>query len=79
MRKKMEWTAETLSNVNDGKYGCVTERVKVIGGWIITFSVVGKQGLAITSQFIADRDHEWTIIKPSIDPVIEKSKVSEGY
>jgi hypothetical protein len=56
MRKKIEFAWEVLDET--------THRAKVIGGWIVR-SQWGqpKTGLALTSVFISDRDHEWCLPK----------------
>lgn len=68
MRKKIEWQWELLSQ--DDGFGCVSSwRAKVIGGWIFKSTWwlnKGKEGNGISESmvFIADRDHEWEIVKP---------------
>lgn len=73
MRKKIEWQWEKL---DEGTY-----RAKVIGGWLIMHvnqCIVNdskKREMAISESmcFIADRDHEWTVIAPVQNtPVIPK-------
>jgi hypothetical protein len=64
MRKKIEWQWEQLDEA--------TWRAKVMGGWVLlhvkTFSVRGgknnSDSQSESMQFIADRDHEWTIVPP---------------
>jgi hypothetical protein len=63
MRKKIEWQWEQLDEA--------TWRAKVMGGWVLlhvkTFAITGKNSSMSQSesmQFIADRDHEWTIVPP---------------
>ncbi len=75
MRKKMEWEWESLDEC--------TQRAKVIGGWLIlrlgaTDIEKGKPGKIIFREsmtFVADHDHEWTIVAPLVD-VKKEAKVS---
>ena len=65
MRIKFEWQLEELDLYHD--------RVKVIGGWIVyATEYEGKNGVAMTSTFIADKDHEWTIVRQQ--PVLHEIK-----
>jgi len=62
MRKKIEWQWESIQDENNTQ----TYRAKVIGGWIV-MTVVQEARLKLLSNstiFIADRDHEWTIVAP---------------
>ena len=54
--KKVYWEPERLSeNV---------ERVKVIGGWIVTTSYKSDKGqIALSSVFVPDSNHEWYPLK----------------
>lgn len=64
MRKKIEWQSEVLERLDEGRMQIV--RYKTIGGWIVR-SVTSDLKLKILSEsmiFIADRDHEWHIVKP---------------
>lgn len=63
MRRKFYWESEKL-NEN-------SQRIKVIGGWIVI--VENKKLNAITSTFVPDRDHDWVIIEKSA----EKPKENE--
>ncbi len=57
MRKKIEWKWEKLDDVS--------RRVKVIGGWLVQAEVLSNKGpCAVSTVFVADRDHEWHIIEP---------------
>lgn len=64
MRKKIEWEPEILAHYDDGKSCSEVTRMKVIGGWIVHYLLISKGQPSQTSQFIPDRDHEWTIVKP---------------
>jgi|GEM_PF-1902837 hypothetical protein len=55
MRKKLPWQPEELDTE--------TMRVKVIGGWLVC--IANECGL--TSTFIADPNHEWTIKPPVVE------------
>lgn len=65
MIKKIAWQAEQLDHQDNGKDGwATTTRIKVIGGWLLSHIICYKHNISETMVFIADRDHEWTIIKP---------------
>lgn len=67
MRKQIEWEWEKLDET--------TFRSKVIGGWLVlhcthTIITSDKKREMVRSesmQFVADRDHEWSIA-PHFDP-----------
>jgi hypothetical protein len=62
MRTKLEFIGETISDNSNGRqYGCVIQRVKVFGGWIVYCTVRTQEGIAITSDFVQDKEHLWTI------------------
>ena len=73
MRKKIEWKWESLD--------AYSYRAKVIGGWILATETLSSKGsAALSTVFIADRDHEWSIAKPLQEQESPpKSSVSEGY
>lgn len=57
MRKKIEWEWEALD--------CDTARAKVIGGWLVKTGWCPKgKDVALSTVFVADRDHEWHVIPP---------------
>jgi hypothetical protein len=59
MKTKVEWKGEMLDEFSS--------RHAVIGGWIVTQAATSGQlgmGVSLTSVFVADKDHEWTIYKP---------------
>jgi hypothetical protein len=64
MRKKIEWQWELIEEANEGRFQ--TYRAKLIGGWaLLTVIQDMKMKVLSSSQvFIADRDHEWTIVPP---------------
>lgn len=64
MRKKMEWQWEMIEELNDGMLQ--TYRAKVIGGWVLKSITQNLKVKLMTESmvFIADRDHEWTIVQP---------------
>ena len=64
MRKKFVWEWEQLDEN--------TRRAKVIGGWIVHTILVGTKTASDSLVFIADRDHEWHIIKPQ--PALNEDK-----
>ncbi len=73
MRKRFEWQWEQLDEA--------TWRAKTIGGWLVlhvkTFTVSGKNysmSQSESMQFVADRDHEWSILPP-IEPEKPKQTV----
>lgn len=75
MRKKMEWNWEMLDEQ--------TARAKVIGGWVLNHNfskdLKGKCEAQCESMiFIADRDHEWTIVQPVVESKSAASKVSSS-
>jgi hypothetical protein len=67
MRKKIEWSWE---QIDEG-----TWRAKVIGGWLVlhvkTFAINGSKNYNMAQSeslaFVADRDHEWTIVAPMVE------------
>lgn len=70
MRKKLEWKWEELDKS--------TKRSKVIGGWIVTLE--NSKHTAVTSVFIADRDHEWHIVQPVQEAApVQKSSIAEDF
>lgn len=80
MQTKLEWRSETLSDFNDGKSGVMIERMKVIGGWIVSFAAVNnKGGVSLSTQFVKDQDHQWVIVKPKPDEVKEKAAIAKDF
>ncbi len=83
---KFEW--EMLSRNEKHINGCVTERAKVIGGWIVrTICWDGDyQCQSESSVFIPDPEHKWKIVddpfedikKQSIDDLEFTVRVSNG-
>ena len=77
MRIKMEWEWETLDEC--------TQRAKVIGGWVLMRlgAVDVEKGKKIQFReslvFIADRDHEWTIVVPVPDVQKEATAVAADF
>ena len=64
MRKKIEWQWELIEE--SPSKNMQTLRAKVIGGWVLKTIVSEMKLKLLTSAmvFIADRDHEWTIVPP---------------
>jgi len=62
-----------------------TQRAKVIGGWLIlrlgaTDFEKGKRVQFRESMvFIADKDHQWSILPPPKDEVAAKSELAKGF
>ena len=69
MRKKMEWNWEQLD--------AHTNRAKVIGGWLVRNEyVLPKEKLCcVSTTFVPDRDHEWTIVPALKEVEAPKSTV----
>jgi hypothetical protein len=54
--KKVYWEPEAVDEV--------TNRVKVIGGWIVTINILTVKGvIGATSTFVPDQNHEWYPLK----------------
>lgn len=71
MRKKIEWNFEKLDEF--------TKRAKIIGGWIVHHGIQTNKGPVSESMvFIADRDHEWTIVQPVYESKPAGVKVSSA-
>lgn len=56
MRKRILWGWEVLDPT--------TRRVKVIGGWLVESLYLHNKQPSLSTIFVADRDHEWTISAP---------------
>lgn len=57
MRKNLEFKYEEIAPT--------TVRVKVYGGWIVV--IENERNGSLTSQFIADKNHEWVALKPEAE------------
>jgi hypothetical protein len=58
MRTRIEWEWERLD--------ANTSRAKVIGGWMVRSEwATNKSGVALSSMFVADKDHCWNILQPA--------------
>jgi hypothetical protein len=68
MQKKIVWQWELIENSPNGN--TQVYRAKVIGGWVLwTVLQDAKLKMLSTSQiFIADRDHEWVVQAPFVEP-----------
>ena len=71
-RYRLEWEWETLDDNS-----C---RAKVIGGWLVRhWSNDGRRITSDTMVFVADRDHEWSILTPKADPIVERSAIAKDF
>ena len=73
MRKKIEWKWEELD--------AHTNRVKVIGGWLVRNEyVLPKEKLCCVSTiFVPDRDHEWHIQEPFKEEAPVKKSLAADF
>jgi hypothetical protein len=71
MRTTFAWEWEEL----DGS----TIRIRVIGGWLVRHVVESGRGIAESMVFIADKDHEWKIKKPSPPSSSPNESVSKQW
>jgi hypothetical protein len=74
MRKRLEWKWELLDER--------TARARIIGGWIINHITQDTENRILLSEssiFIPDRDHEWTIVEPFIEPEVVKKDMAKDY
>jgi hypothetical protein len=67
MLKHMVWEWQALDDDN--------VRAKVIGGWLVMNYSNDSKAMC----FIPDRDHEWVIIEPKVDPIIEQSTLANDF
>ena len=58
MRKQFDWKWEELDEY--------TFRAKVIGGWLVHCACSKNKSESLV--FVADRDHEWHILPPKVEP-----------
>ena len=57
-----------------------TSRVRVIGGWLVNHSFQHPKGnVSESTVFVPDRDHEWEIMPPIVDPQIERSNIAKDF
>jgi len=62
MKIKFEWKA--ISRESDPGDCQLTERAKVIGGWIVRYGrwiSYNDQHIAVTMVFVSDPSHEWQV------------------
>lgn len=83
MIKKLQWGWERLDEN--------TMRAKVIGGWIIrciggllkaeVVTVKEARNIPMSESmiFVSDPEHQWTIVQPKVDPLIERSTIAKDF
>jgi len=52
-----------------------TQRARVIGGWLIRSFFGDTQAMV----WVKDNDHEWKIVEPKVDQVVERSTLAEEF
>jgi hypothetical protein len=77
MRKRIEWEWETLEQTES----IMTQRVKVMGGWLIrTVAQTPKGIIAMAQHFLSDQHHEWSILEaPKADLKVERSALAKEF
>jgi hypothetical protein len=77
MIKKMQWNWESLG---EGNY-----RAKVIGGWLIGYYDLARNGgkgtfsRIVPSVFVADGEHQWTIVQPKVEANEAKASIAKDF